>query len=359
MNGQQDLDRSEAATPHKLAEARKRGQVAKSADVVAAAVLVAAVTWLHAQGWDAARGFFAHERSLLAVAGRIDPGPEPLAALVSHALLGAAATLVPFFATLVLAAIVANLVQTGAVFSSDPVKPDFERLDPMGGLKRIFSGRTLFELVRSCLKLALLGMVAYHGLAALLGQFLQLSALPASDYVRALVGDTASLGLQLAAALCFVALVDAVYTRQEFARKMRMSKRELRDEHKEREGDPRVRSRLRELQREMRKRTASLSRTRDSDVVITNPTHLAVALRYRHGEMAAPLVIAKGAGALAALMRSIAARHGIPVVQNRRLARELFHRVDVERHVPARLYAEVARIIIWVFAMRQAREARS
>jgi len=358
MSAHQDLDRSEAATPHKLAEARKRGQVAKSADVVAATVFTAAVTWLYAEGWDAARGLFAVDRSLLAVAGRLDAGTGPLMALASHALLGAGATLVPLFATLVIAAVLANILQTGPVLSTDPVKPDLDRLNAMSGLRRIFSGRTLFELVRACLKLAVLGLVAYHGLADLLARFLRLSALPAPDYVRALVAGTASLGLQMAAALCAIALLDAVYTRREFAQKMRMSKRELRDEHKEREGDPRVRAKMRELQREMRKRSASVSRTRDSDVVITNPTHLAVALRYRHGEMQAPMVTAKGAGALAALMRAIAARHGIPVVQNRRLARELFHRVDVERHVPARLYAEVARIIVWVFAMRQAREPR-
>jgi flagellar biosynthetic protein FlhB len=358
MNENQDLDRSEAATPHKLAEARKRGQVAKSADVVAAVVFTAAVTWLYAEGWDAARGFFALDRSLLAVAGRLDASPGLLVALASRALLGAAAALVPFFATLTIAAIVANIVQTGPVLSTHPVKPDLDRLNAMSGLRRILSGRTLFELVRACLKLAVLALVAYHGLSVLLAQFLQLSGMAASDYVRALLADTASLGLQMAAALCFIALLDAIYTRREFAQKMRMSRRDLRDEHKEREGDPRVRARMRELQREMRKRTASLSRTKDADVVITNPTHLAVALRYRHGETDAPLLVAKGAGALAALMRAIAARHGIPVVQNRRLARELFHRVDVERHVPARLYAEVARIIVWVFAMRQAREAR-
>ena len=358
MTGNQDLDRSEAATPHKLAQARKRGQVAKSADVVAATVFTAAVTWLYAEGWDAARGLFALDRSLFAVAGRLDAGPGPLVALVSHSLLGTAAALAPFFATIMLAAIVANVLQTGPVLSSDPVKPDFDRINAMSGLRRIFSGRTLFEAVRSCLKLAVLALVAYHGLAALAARFLQLSGMTAADYVRVLLADTAALGFEMAAALCFIALLDAVYTRREFAGKMRMSKRELRDEHKEREGDPRVRSRMRELQREMRKRSASISRTKDSDVVITNPTHLAVALRYRHGEMDSPLVVAKGAGALAALMRSIAARHGIPVVQNRGLARELFHRVDVERHVPARLYAEVARIIVWVFAMRQARGAR-
>ncbi|HVE55129.1 MAG TPA: EscU/YscU/HrcU family type III secretion system export apparatus switch protein, partial [Ramlibacter sp.] len=170
-----------------------------------------------------------------------------------------------------------------------------------------------------------------------------------------LLEDFASLGLKLAAVLWLIALVDLIFTRRQFAKKMRMSHRELKDEVKQREGDPRVRSRLRELRRDMRKRSNSVRHTRNADVLITNPTHVAVALRYEHGRMPAPQVVAKGRGFLAAAMRVIAARHNIPVVQNPPLARRLYKEVSLQRDVPPALFADVARIIVWVMAMRDAR----
>jgi flagellar biosynthetic protein FlhB len=136
---------------------------------------------------------------------------------------------------------------------------------------------------------------------------------------------------------------------------MRMSHRDIKDEHKQREGDPRIRARLRQLRQEMLKKSQAVRKLPGSDVVVTNPTHLAVALSYKHGEMAAPRVVAKGAGDLAAKMREMALRHGIPVVENRALARELFFKVDFEQPVPEKLYPQVARILVWVFAMREAR----
>jgi flagellar biosynthetic protein FlhB len=151
-----------------------------------------------------------------------------------------------------------------------------------------------------------------------------------------------------------VALLDLIFMRRQFAKQMRMSKRELKEEIRHREGDPRIRARMRELRREMLKRSLALRNTRKADVLITNPTHVAVALRYVHGQMAAPQLVAKGAGLLAAGMRRIAARHRIPVVQNPSLARQLFKDLQVDETVPPDLYAPVARIIAWVFAARDA-----
>jgi flagellar biosynthetic protein FlhB len=173
--------------------------------------------------------------------------------------------------------------------------------------------------------------------------------------VRTLLDDLASLGLKIALILWLVAALDALYTRREFATQMRMSHRELRDEVKHREGDPRIRARLRELRRELLKRSLALRATRKADVLVTNPTHLAVALRYAHGEMESPRLLAKGAGRLAAGMRRVAARHAIPVVQNAPVARALFRDVAVDGAVPPELYGPVARILVWVFAMRDAR----
>jgi flagellar biosynthetic protein FlhB len=162
--------------------------------------------------------------------------------------------------------------------------------------------------------------------------------------------------MKMALILALIAAVDWMYTRREFSKKMKMSRRELKDESKNREGDPRIRARLRELRREALKRTLTVRNTRDADVLLTNPTHVAVALRYSHGEMSSPQLVAKGAGRVAGAMRKIASEHNIPIVQNPALARRLFRELAVEQHVPQAMYAEVARIIVWVFAMRERRQ---
>jgi flagellar biosynthesis protein FlhB len=184
----------------------------------------------------------------------------------------------------------------------------------------------------------------------------RVGSLTPGGLMRALLDELSSLGLKLALVLWLIALLDLFYIRRSFAKKMRMSSTEFKDEIKQRDGDPRIRSRLRELRREMRKRTGALGNTRKADVLITNPTHVAVALRYEHGKMAAPELVAKGAGVLAAAMRAIAARHGIPVVQSPSLARRLFRELDVERPLPPQYFAEVARIVVWVLAMKRARD---
>jgi len=163
--------------------------------------------------------------------------------------------------------------------------------------------------------------------------------------------------LALLPILAFVALADFLYVRWDYGNRMKMSRRELREEYKQREGDPRIRARIRELRQEMLKRSKSLKRVKDADVLITNPQHLAVALLYKRGEMAAPQVIAKGAGELAVYMRALARKSGVPVVENRTLARSLYRTVDLDHPVPESLYAQVARVLTWVYAARAARPA--
>ena len=253
-----------------------------------------------------------------------------------------------------LAALVANVAQTGPILSAHPIQPDWDRLNPVNGLKRVFSPRTLFDAFRACLKLAVLLWVVHGALTALLPQFYRLAGLAPLGQARTLVSDVAALALKLAFAMAVIAAIDFAYTRREFTKRQRMSRRELKDEFKHREGDPRIRARLREIRREMLKRSLSLKRTRDADVIVTNPTHFAVALRYRHGEMAAPKLIAKGAGGMAAAMRLLAARHRIPVVQNRTLARALYAATALEQEVPSAFFPEVARLMVWVMAMREA-----
>jgi flagellar biosynthetic protein FlhB len=355
---QTDQDRSHAATPHKLDKAREQGQVAKSPDVIAAIVLATALLYMTWQGPTVWQQQFQLDHALMAQMGRVASSPETLWPLIQRFVGDTLRLAAPFLTALVLAAIIANVIQTGPVLSADPIKPDWERLNPVTGFKRLMTVRTLFLALRAILKLGLLGVVAYYALRGLLPQFFHLSALPPSAIVRTLLDDCASLGLRLTGMLALIALLDVLHTRREFAKKMRMSHREIKDEVKNREGDPRIRSRVRELRREMLKRSLSLRKTSNADVLITNPTHVAVALRYVHGEMSSPQLIAKGRGFMAAAMRTIAARHGIPVVQNPPLARALYQDLALNQHVHPAQYAQVARIIVWVFSRRDAMRTR-
>lgn len=356
---EQDLDRSEAATSYKLEKAKEKGQVAKSSDLTSAIVFAVAVIFLTWQGWDTVRDQFRFDQALLIYAPQVDPNNANLWPLIAGALRSALALCAPFMVTIMLAAMVGNLIQTGPVLSIEPIKADFDRINPVNGLKKLFSLRTLFDGARACVKLTILAWVSYASLKSLAPQFFSLAHLSPVGYVRTLLDDFASLGLKMALILGLIALLDALYTRYEFAKKMRMSPRDIKDESKHRDGDPRIRARLRELRREMLKRSRSLQQTRNADVLLTNPTHVAVALRYVRDQMDSPQLIAKGSGQLAAAMRQIAAKHQIPVVQNPTLARRLFHDLDVDRNVPPELYSEVARIIVWVFAMREQRQRNS
>ncbi|MBA2964794.1 MULTISPECIES: EscU/YscU/HrcU family type III secretion system export apparatus switch protein [Ramlibacter] len=352
---EQDLDRNEAATPFKLQKARDQGKAPRSPDVVAVAGFAAAMAVASWHGAAMVASFLDLVRGALAAAAV----PAIDAAWVS-AQVGALgwevlSILGPLLLTVMGAAILASLAQTGVLLSFDPLKPDLSRIHPATGLRRLFSGRTSFDAARAVLKLVVLVVAAGLALQALLPRSPALADLPPPAMVLAFIDETTALGFRMAVVLAVIAAIDLLWTRREYGARMRMSRRELKDEHRQREGDPRVRARLRELRVQLLKRSKALRNTRSADVVLTNPTHVAVALRYVHGQMDAPQVVAKGAGQLAAAMREIARRHAVVVVPSPALARRLFGAVDIDQVLPPAFHAEVARIIVWVFAMRQRR----
>jgi flagellar biosynthesis protein FlhB len=359
MNSEQDLDRNEAASPHKLDEARKRGQVAKSADVVSALVFTVGTVAFYAKGWDGLVDLFKLDHLLFGFArGAAGSGSQVgwhLFDMAAHVLRSGLMLVLPAMAALMIAGVLANIGQTGPVWSWHPIQPDWQRLNPMTGFKRVMSLRTLFDAFRALVKLTVLALVVGATLRSMVPHFAQLGDVTPYGHAGLLLHDLGALALRVALALCVIALLDYGYTQREFAKNMRMSRREMRDEAKNREGDPRIRARLRELRREMLKRSKAVRRTADADVLITNPTHIAVALRYRHGEMAAPVLVSKGAGALAAVMRLIAARHHIPVLRSPALARTLHAKTPLDAPIPAELYPGVARLMVWVLNMKAAR----
>ncbi|MCW7540885.1 EscU/YscU/HrcU family type III secretion system export apparatus switch protein [Aquabacterium sp. A7-Y] len=354
MSGQQELDRNEDATGFKLEKAHRRGSIAKSAEVGFAFVLVAATACLYGLGESTLRelatllprAFMHASQEQLSAAGAL----RLVSALGSFALQAVAAILFVVWLT----ALVLGAAQARGVFTAEPLKPQFERINPAANFKRLFSVKTVYETARTSLKLAFMAAVVGAWGWAKVDEFLGLLALPSGGLLRqsiALLGEMLAL---VAVLFAMFAYVDWLFTRWEFLRQMRMSKREVKEEHKEREGDPRIKQRLRELRAEWAKRARSVKKVGEADVLLTNPTHYAVAVEYRHGEMPAPRVTAKGAGELALRMRREASRRGVPIVQNAPLARALFADVEQDRYVPEQHFGQLARILRWVYAARPA-----
>lgn len=349
---EQEQNRSEDATPYKLEEARKRGSVAKSMEVNSLMAIVALLVVLYAWGWPMAQRQLRISQRLLSDAHQVNFDMIHLLAWLSGVLVETLHVLLPLFGLLALVAVLANVAQTGPVFTLFPLKPDFDRINPVSGFKRMFSLKLLVEAVKSVVKLVLLGAVLYFAIRQLLPDLMQSMQASPTGYGKTMLQQISAIIFKLAAVLAFIAMLDFMYTRWDYANRLKMSRREVKEEVKRRDGDPRVRARIRELQRETLKRSKAMNKVKDADVLITNPVHLAVAVKYVRGEMQAPEVLAKGAGEMAALMKDMARRHAVPVVENRKLARALFRQVDFDGPVPEQLYPDVARLLVWVYAMR-------
>ncbi len=357
MAEQPEQNRTEKATPFKLEEARKRGQVSKSLEVNSFLLLLAILGLSYFAGAHYAGGLLALCRDVLAGAHQFPAEAPLLLPWVDSILGGIIALFWSFVAVIVGVAILSNMLQTGPIFSFFPLKPDIQRMNPVAGFKRLFSLRLLFETVKTALKIGVFGFVIYLVLMASLPKLLALMDTNPDAYLPFLLRHGQELLYKLLLVLLLIVFLDIAFTRWEYSRRMRMSHREIKEELKRREGDPQIRARLRELRREAARRAGAVRKVPDADVLITNPARLALALRYDSERMVAPRLVAKGAGELAARMREAARRHGVPVVENRELAQALFRRVALDAEVPQDLYPTVARILAWIFLQRQGRGA--
>jgi flagellar biosynthesis protein FlhB len=350
---EQEQSRSEEATPFKLEEARKRGSTAKGVELNTLAILIFVCVAIYLLGKSLLRETLQLSGNILDHAATLRFTPKAVGDWLPQVFVETLLLLMPFFLPLMAVAILINLVQVGPIFTTFPMKPDFTRINPAQGFKRLFSVRTIVETLKTIVKFLLLGATLYFAAMAMLPESVKLLMAEERLYGVFLVEEGGALLLKLIAAFLLIALIDTMYSRWDFGQRMRMSRRELRDEIKRREGDPRIRQKIRELQREAMKRRGALSKVKDADVLVTNPQRLAVAVKYKRGEMAAPMVLAKGAGDLARGMRRIAQRHRIPIVENKVLARALFRETDIGGAVAERHYAVVAKILVWALAIRK------
>jgi flagellar biosynthetic protein FlhB len=359
MAEDQEQDRTEPATPFKLREARKRGQVAKSLEVNSLLVLMASLAVIYAMGEHFVTQQIRLSRALLCQAHKVDLNGATALNLfkLNHEWL--LKIYWPLIGAVMLSGVLANLFQTGPIFSFFPLKPDMNRLNPVTGFKRLFSKKLLFESVKTVIKITIFSFVIYFAIVALLPGVMAMIDTDPHVYPALLLSHARGLAFKILLVLLLVALVDLLYNRWDFGRQMRMSRRELKEEVRRREGDPQIQARRRQLQRELVRRAGTLKRVPDADVLITNPTRLAVALKYERGVMPAPKVIAKGAGEMAAKMRQLARRHEVPIVENKTLARDLFKRTGLDNPVPEKLFPAVASILAWVYLQKKQQEGQT
>lgn len=349
---EQEQNRSEQATPFKLQEARKRGSVAKSLELNSLFILTGFLGILFMLGWRTSQHQLADDQAIFDQAGKLSFDWATIQHWLAGITLETFSLLAPFFIMLLVLGPLSNIIQTGPIFSFHPLKPDWDRINPASGFKRLFSVKILFETIKTVIKFGLFGLVLFLSIQTLLPVLINAMNVDPTNYAHLAMNLIVSLIFKIVLMLTVIAAFDVAFTHWDFLKKMKMSRREVRDEVKRREGDPRIKSKLRELQREALKRSKALNKLPEADVLITNPTHLAIALKYKRGHMIAPQLISKGAGDLALKMRQTAYSHGIPVLENKPLAQALFHKVDLEEYVPESLYEEVAKIFVQLFASR-------
>ena len=345
-------EKTEEATPHKKREVRKEGQVTKSTDLNAVAVLLAVYLLLRVS-YDSFVQNMCNYISFCLSDGILRPLSQ--GNVVNVFLESAFFTIrfmLPVFAVCVVAGLAVNLGQVGFVFAPKVIQPKLSNLNPVKGFQRIFSRRALVELAKSLFKVVVIGWVAFSLVRKDINNLLLIADMNPAGILVSVAGVLTKVGAGCIGVFLAIAIFDYVFQRREFKKRIRMTRKEVRDEFKQMEGDPLIRSRIREQQREMARRRMMQS-VPEATVVITNPTHLAVALKYEIGKQDAPLLVAKGAGYIAEKIVETAKEHNVPVIENKPVARMLFKDVDIGEDIPSELYQAVAEILAMVFRLRK------
>ena len=345
-------DRTESATPRRLQKAREEGQVARSRELASFALLSAGFFG----AWGLSGMIGTHLQSMMRNAFTFD---HATAFETSKMLEGAGAAstegfhaLLPVLALTGLAALLAPMALGGWLLSTNALQPKFDRLNPITGLGRIFSINGPIQLGMSVVKTLVIGVI---GGSAVWNRREDVLALATQPLDVALANTAHLVGVccgMTVAGFFVIAALDVPYQLYTFHKKLRMTKEEVKREHKENEGDPHVKGKIRQAQRAAARRRM-MAQVPKADVVVTNPTHFAVALQYAEGSTGAPKVVAKGINLVAARIREIAAEHNVPLLEAPPLARALYHNVELEREIPGPLYGAVAEVLAWVYQLRR------
>ncbi len=347
-----DLERTEQATPQRIEKAREDGQVARSQELTTFTVLLAAATGMVFMGSHLMNDLLTIMREGMRMEREFAFQPDLMVNRLYELAFEGLWALIPLLTVLMITAFFAPMLLSGWLISSKALIPDFKRLNPMTGFGRIFSMHGLTELFKAIAKTIVIGGVATLVVWSNKDSVLSLIAIPVDSSVTR-VGELLVLSfLFIVAAMIFIVAIDVPFQIWNHAKQLRMTKEEIRKETKESEGDPMVKGRIRSLQREAARRRM-MSAIPEADVIVTNPTHYAVALQYKGETMRAPVVVAKGVHLLATRIRELGEEHRVPILEAPPLARALYHHTDLDQEIPEKLYAAVAEVLAYVYQLRR------
>jgi flagellar biosynthetic protein FlhB len=346
-----DLERTEPPSPRRLEQAREDGDVPRSRELSTCLVLMAAGMGMWFMGGNVVRQIEGMMTSILALDREAAYDPNLLTMHIGSQLMQLGIAFVPFALLLIIAAVASPLLIGGWLFSANSLIPNFEKLNPLAGLGNMFSVRALVELFKAIGKSTLVGWVSWmvmsHQIEAMMGLTSE-SMQSSADHLAHLLLVSF---IAIVSSLVVIAAIDAPYQMWQYADKLKMTRQELKQESKESDGNPEIKARIRSLQREMARRRM-MAAVPKADVVVTNPTHYAVALQYTEGSRGAPVVVAKGADDVAAKIREIAAEHKVPLLEAPPLARALHKHTELGDQIPQALYSAVAEVLAYVFQLR-------
>ncbi len=343
-------ERTEEPTSKRRNDFRDKGQVAQSKEVQTAALFTCILLF-----WIFYMPTFWHElvnllKAYLQALGEFKVDQASVLRLAYFTVQHAGLMILPLLLFSAIIGIFSSYLQIGWLFTTKPLMPDLTKINPISGMKRMISKRSIIELVKSIAKILLVGYLAYSTIFNHFGEALLLPDKSAAETLLFLAQTSAVIFAKVAAALILLAFIDLLYVRWEMEEKMKMTKQEVKEEYKESEGDPRVKSQIRRIQHEMA-RKRMMAEVPKADVVITNPTHFAVAVRYDSDTMEAPIVVAKGADHIAMNIRELAREHDVPIVENPPVAR-LLHKLDLGAQIPEEMFKAVAEILAHVYTLK-------
>ena len=344
-------DKTEKATSKKRSEARKKGQVAKGREVASVAVLLTGLSTLYLFGSFIYMNIRSVMQQSFSMIERPSLGMTDFLSFNYDMIERFIIIMAPMMIAVFVIAMLSNVAQVGWLFTWEPLIPQPSRVSPIKGIGRLFSKQALVELFKSIAKLTLVGLIAYWTVKGEMARFVSLGEMEISSIALYILRVILKIFLRVSVAMIFLAAIDYAFQKWQFEQKLKMTKQEVKEELKQSEGDPLIKSRIRRVQQEMARRRM-MQEVPKADVVVTNPVHLALALRYDSGVMNAPQVVAKGAGALAEKIKALAKEHHIPIIEDKELARRLYEVVEIGREIPSAFYHAVAEVLTYVYRIK-------
>jgi flagellar biosynthetic protein FlhB len=344
-------NKTEKPTPKRREKARSEGSFAKSGDLNGAIVLTAASLMLLWFGGDLFFGLSEMMKNIFFHIGDTEIQTDSLRHYLILGIKSIAILLAPIILGITIAGVVANVGQVGFVYNTKLLAPKWSRLNPLGGIGRLFSPQSLVELGKSILKLTFVGVIGYFSIWGNLKEINFMSGVPTEVLVPQIGMLIGKIFLTLSLSMLIIGILDFLYSKYSYEKQLMMTKEEVKEEAKQAEGDPKIKSKIREIQFKTAYRRM-MKKVPEADVIITNPIHLAVALKYDRTKDAAPIVVAKGARKVAERIKAIAKEHEIPIVENKPLARALFKTVEIGEQIPAELYKAVAEVLAYVYRLK-------